>query len=44
MLPEIIVVGDVEWLFIGMGIALGMPGAARRALNKYRGVRGSKNE
>lgn len=36
--PEIIIVGNVEFLFAGMALALGMPKMARRILSgRYGG-------
>ena len=32
-LPDVIVVGDIEMLFLGMALALGAPKMARRALD-----------
>lgn len=38
-IPEIIVVGNVEFLFAGAAFALGFPRMARRILkNRYPGV------
>ena len=36
-LPEVIIVGDVEFLFLGMAIAAGMPKLARRILESRYG-------
>ena len=33
-LPEVVVVGDIEMLFVGMALALGAPKMARKALNR----------
>jgi len=33
-LPEVIVVGDIEMLFLGASLALGAPKMARKALNR----------
>lgn len=36
-IPEVVVVGDLEFLFLGMAIAGGFPKVARRILNKRYG-------
>ena len=36
-IPEVIIVGDIEFLFIGMAIAAGMPKLARRAVESRYG-------
>jgi hypothetical protein len=41
-IPEVVVVGNVEMLFLGAAIALGMPKAARRIVRRrYGGGSGS---
>jgi hypothetical protein len=37
-LPEVIVIGDIEMLFLGAAVALGMPKAARRILHGRYGT------
>ncbi|QRV15007.1 hypothetical protein JMJ58_19185 [Haloterrigena salifodinae] len=37
-IPEIIVVGDIEMLFLGMALAAGMPRMARRILARRYGT------
>lgn len=37
-LPEVIVAGDIELLFLGMAVALGAPRLARRALEARYGT------
>lgn len=37
-LPDVIVVGDIEMLFLGMALAVGAPRMARRALNRRYGT------
>lgn len=45
MLPEVIVVGDIELFLLGMGFALGWPSAAKGVLKRVRSVRsGEKRE
>jgi membrane protease subunit (stomatin/prohibitin family) len=36
-IPELIVVGDIEFLFLGMALAAGMPRLARRILESRYG-------
>ncbi|SEL16846.1 hypothetical protein SAMN04488691_103152 [Haloferax larsenii] len=36
-IPEVIVVGDIELLFLGMAVAAGMPRVARRILEQRYG-------
>lgn len=43
-LPEVIVVGDVEMLFLGAAGALGMPKVARRILNRRYGTEDTNDE
>lgn len=37
-LPEVIIVGDLEMLFLGMALALGMPSLARRSVARRYGL------
>ena len=42
MIPEVVVVGDLEMFFFGMTFAMGFPSAARRILGGYRKRRDRK--
>jgi hypothetical protein len=42
MIPEVVVLGDLELFFLGMAFALGWPSASRRVLGGYRKRRGPK--
>lgn len=43
-LPEVVVVGDIEMLFLGAAGALGMPKVARRVLNRRYGTKTERDE
>jgi hypothetical protein len=43
-LPEVIVIGDIEMLFLGAAVALGMPKAARRIVNRRYGSEDERGE
>lgn len=43
-IPEVVVVGDVEMLFLGAAVALGMPKAARRIVNRRYGSESEDGE
>ena len=44
MIPEVILVGDVELLFLGLAIGVGMPKAARKIVESRYGVVSGGNE
>lgn len=42
-LPEIIVIGDFELLFVGLALGAGMPKAARKIVARKYGVGGGES-
>jgi len=42
-LPEVIIVGDLEMIFLGMAFAAGAPRMARRALERRYGPEDGEN-
>lgn len=43
-LPEVIIVGDIEMLFLGAAMALGFPKATRSILNRRYGTSETRDE
>jgi hypothetical protein len=42
-IPEVVVIGDVEFIFIGLALGAGMPKAARRIVSRKYGVGGGSD-
>jgi hypothetical protein len=43
-IPEVVVVGDFELLFVGLALGAGMPKAARKIVARKYGVGSSESE